>query len=478
MRKLIFGRQYAQTKEILFLDGGGYNQTILFSTRNGNATVFIGQQNSTVPYVPSKNVDLTLTSGTVTYSSSGTNTLPSKITFLNGFKDVYSFKVGSRMNISSIKDFFKDFTNIYSINFDYEGFGSVNVVGSLTDIPDSVERLHKSIPHTNVSTYTLTLDVSNFSTTSNLKYFHFVVNLPTTSGNLAKLPSQLYYFKLGGNAGTFTYSGTKVWASSFDTLDIGNATLSVTDTDNLLIDLNNSITTAIGGKVINLANCVRSSLSDSAVAGLQAKGFTVTVANQSFVFDLGLNTTTNGTVTRTTDHKGGNTAIQFGSGNLVSMNNLPASPVWSISFWAKTSQTALALLIELTNNFNNKYAFYSSINEMASGKLIVGSWGSNYKVKTASSVNFNDNQWHHWVLILNRNETGDNEIKIYRDKVQLLLSTVSSLNNEQTGTYVSDKIYLGGRGTSYQYPFVGATSPIKMFNYELSQTEIDNLYNE
>ena len=205
---------------------------------------------------------------------------------------------------------------------------------------------------------------------------------------------------------------------------------------------------------------------------------TADLNNSLFINNVATPVLMNGTVTRTTDHKGGNTAIKFGSGNLVSINNLPASPVWSVSFWAKTSQAEVSIITELTNNFNNKYAFYSSINENVNGKIVVGSWGNNYKVKTASSVNFNDNQWHHWVFILNRTETGDNEIKIYRDKVQLLLSTVSTYNNEQTGNYVSDKIYLGGRGTSYQYPFVGATSPIKMFNYPLTQTEINNLYNE
>ena len=34
----------------------------------------------------------------------------------------------------------------------------------------------------------------------------------------------------------------------------------------------------------------------------------------------------NGTVTFTTDRKGGNTAIQLGSGNLKTANNLPESP--------------------------------------------------------------------------------------------------------------------------------------------------------
>ncbi len=205
---------------------------------------------------------------------------------------------------------------------------------------------------------------------------------------------------------------------------------------------------------------------------------TADLNNSLFINNVATPVLMNGIVTRTTDHKGGNTAIQFGSGNLASVDNLPASAVWSVSFWAKTNQTAVSIITELTNNFNSKYAFYSSINEYVNGKILIGSLGNNYKLKTASSVNFNDNQWHHWVFILNRNETGDNEIKIYRDKVQLLLSTVSTYNNEQTGNYVSDKIYLGGRGASYQHPFVGATSPFKLFNYALTQTEIDNLYNE
>ena len=200
--------------------------------------------------------------------------------------------------------------------------------------------------------------------------------------------------------------------------------------------------------------------------------------NSLFINNVAKAVTMNGMVTRTTDHKGRNTAIQFGSGNLVSVDNLPTSPIWSVSFWAKTNQTAVSLIVELTNNYNSKYAFYSSINEITNGNIAIGSWGNNYKVKTASSVNFNDNQWHHWVFILNRNETGDNEIKIYRDKVQLLLSTAYSLNNEQTGSYVSDKIYLGGRGNTFATPFNGATSPFKLFNYPLTQTEIDNLYNE
>ena len=204
---------------------------------------------------------------------------------------------------------------------------------------------------------------------------------------------------------------------------------------------------------------------------------TADLNNSLFINNVAQTVTINGTVTRTTDHKGGNTAIQFGSGNLVSVENLPASPVWSIAFWAKTNQTAASVIAELTANYNSKYAFVITQNETVN-KIRSASCGTNYKVKDALGININDNTWRHFVVILNRSETGDNEMKIYINKVQQSLSTFGGFNNEQTGSYVSDKIYLGGRGASYQLPFVGATSPFKLFNYPLTQTEIDNLYNE
>ena len=198
----------------------------------------------------------------------------------------------------------------------------------------------------------------------------------------------------------------------------------------------------------------------------------------SFIFDLGLNTTTNGTVTRTTDHKGGNTAIQFGSGNLVSIDNLPASPVWSVAFWAKTSQTAVGLIIELTSNFNNNVpAFLIWHNQLLPNRFAAGyNQSSGQNMYGNSNTQINDSNWHFITIIMNRNETINNELKIYVDKVLTSITYTSQYNT--SGNFKSDKIYIGGRGNSYSSPFNGATSPIKMFNYALTQTEIDNLYNE
>ena len=204
--------------------------------------------------------------------------------------------------------------------------------------------------------------------------------------------------------------------------------------------------------------------------------------NSLFINNVAKAVTMNGMVTRTIDHKGGNTAIQFGSGNLASVDNLPASPVWSIAFWIKTTQLTVGILAESSENFNNnRPGFLVDINEYTQNKMIASMSVSGaykfYKVKSPLGTNINGGDWQHIVIIFNRNSTGDNEIKIFKNKEQLVLSTVS-YNAEMSGDFLSRKIFIGGRGASYQHPFVGATSPFKLFNYPLTQTEIDNLYNE
>ena len=205
---------------------------------------------------------------------------------------------------------------------------------------------------------------------------------------------------------------------------------------------------------------------------------TADLNNSLFINNIASPVVINGMVTRTTDHKGGNTAIQFGSGNLVSVDNLPTSPIWSIAFWMKTTQLTIGILAESSENVNdNRPGFLVDINEYSVSKILAAMNDSSYKIKSPLGTNINGGDWQHIVIIFNRNSTGDNEIKIFKNKEQLVLSTVN-YNTEMSGDFLSRKIFIGGRGTSYQYPFVGATSPFKLFNYELTQTEIDNLYNE
>ena len=202
---------------------------------------------------------------------------------------------------------------------------------------------------------------------------------------------------------------------------------------------------------------------------------TADLNNSLFINNVAQTVTMNGTVTRTTDHKGGNTAIQFGSGNLVSVDNLPASPVWSVSFWVnyKNTSTLTGLLnINDSANSNNKL-LYMSAHARATNRFAVGSTNSpNGNFNEKNILLPNGNTWYHVVVVFDRSIVGHtNEIKFYLDKV-LTTSIASTGSTDQIGNFVSGKATIGSNTVGI------ATSPIKMFNYALTQTEIDNLYNE
>ena len=185
----------------------------------------------------------------------------------------------------------------------------------------------------------------------------------------------------------------------------------------------------------------------------------------------------NGTVTFTTDRKGGNTAIQFGSGFLQTNSNLPASNVWSISFWINTTQTSLeGYLFSLTTNYYENNAFVSELNFQNINNLLAGISASPYNFKTLSKV-LNDNNWHHIVLIFDRSKSANDEIKIYIDNVLQTLSVFNSNNGDHSVNFVSDKLYIGATGSN-SFKYQGKMSDIKLFNRPLTQTEITNLYNE
>lgn len=191
----------------------------------------------------------------------------------------------------------------------------------------------------------------------------------------------------------------------------------------------------------------------------------------------GRNATQNGTITYTTGRKGvPNTAIQFGSGNIVTPT-LPASSVWSISFWINTTQTSLeGYLFSLTANYYGNNAFVSELNYQNVNKLLAGISASPHNFKTLSKV-LNDNNWHHVVLIFDRGKSANDEIQIYIDNVLQTLSVFNSNNGDHTGNFISDKLYIGASGSN-TYKYQGKMSDIKIFNYPLTQIQITNLYNE
>ena len=296
MIRTVFGSSKSGTALIpifgtLTIEGFGFN----FSTRLGDSLITMGNGSSAINRINAKLTDLTLSSPSpFTYNYSIIYTGDISIKFLKGLKDVYSIRLDtshgtntqSKLNINDIESFFSQFPNLYSV-YIYEFAFSVDsrksiIKGDLSRFPNSVERV--SIGDSDVlnAATDFVLNLSNYSSLSQLKFFKYdpfnFTNITSTMkliGDLSKIPSgvNFFYLKKASAGSSITYTAGKVWASSFDTLYLP-ISLTPTETDNLFIDANNSVTTAIGGKLWDLRG-VRTSASDTAVSGLIAKSFTV-----------------------------------------------------------------------------------------------------------------------------------------------------------------------------------------------------------
>lgn len=490
----IFGRQYVGLFKIPFGTCNRYRFTI--STRTGNLKVKM-PDGEIVNYNTSKLVDGTISeiNGFERNYSTPYSPQDIEVTSIKGNSDIYSIVFGwaneqynDNYNIQDIGTFLAQFPNLYSINYDIYAYGRNSnrptIKGNLFALPKSVTRVRVGqldVLNRPNDTYG---NFDSFTNDMQLTYYYdgdtFISGGSKYYGDLAKTPPNVNFLKITAtNNSSLTYTAGKTWTSSFDTLDLGNATISYSDIDNLLNDMNNSITTAIEGKRININGGYTNT---SAYNGLIAKGFTITGLTLYVPYELkydfngnfndtnGINNLVqNGTVTFTTDRKGGNTAVQFSSGYLQTTNNLPASSVWSISFWIKTMQTAESNLFELGGSWDLVDSFMIAMNVTAwSGTNRLSIHRSNDR-KTAPYI-INDNLWHHVYIEIKRNNT-----KVLIDNIEQTLINIDIVNN--TGNFRIDKLFIGGRNGG-SYFFNGALDDIKIYNRTLIQSEITNLYNE
>ena len=148
----------------------------------------------------------------------------------------------------------------------------------------------------------------------------------------------------------------------------------------------------------------------------------------------------------------------------------------SISFWIKTSQTAVAIVLELStvaSGGNNAFGVY--INDLLANRIEIVDGQSGLNIGN-SSTDINNNTWRHIVLTINRSLVGNQQNKIYVDGV---LSYVQSTTYQKdtSGNWALNPLFIGQRGGS-SLGFNGQIKFLKIFNYPLSQTEITNLYNK
>ena len=138
----------------------------------------------------------------------------------------------------------------------------------------------------------------------------------------------------------------------------------------------------------------------------------------SFTDTTGINTMVAGGTSNlpTFTLEGGEYAATFNGSQSLKTNanfNINTDKV-SISFWIKTSQTNIGVVAMLSNDYNYNSAFTAIINDLHPNKIYIGDHTTQYNVGY-SSVNINDNNWHHIVITIDRSQNGLNQNRIYVD---------------------------------------------------------------
>ena len=175
--------------------------------------------------------------------------------------------------------------------------------------------------------------------------------------------------------------------------------------------------------------------------------------------------------------EGGEYAATFNGSQSLKTNsnfNIGTDKV-SISLWLKTSQTAAAIVSEISTNAssgNNAFGVY--INDLLANRIEIVDNQSGLNIGN-SAININDNNWHHIVLMIDRS-LGTSQNKIYVDGILSYVKN-TSYQSDLNGNWALNPLFIGQRGGS-KLGLNGQIKFLKIFNYLLSTTEITNLYNE
>ena len=200
----------------------------------------------------------------------------------------------------------------------------------------------------------------------------------------------------------------------------------------------------------------------------------------SFTDTTGINTMIAGGTSNlpTFTLEGGEYAATFNGSQSLKTNanfNLNSDKV-SISFWIKTSQTAPAVVSEIsTNSSSGNNAFGVYINDLLANRIEIvdNQYGLNIG---NSAININDNNWHHVVLMIDRNLVGNQQNKIYVDGILSYVQN-TTYQSDLNGNWALNPLFIGQRAGN-SLGFNGQMKFLKIFNYPLSTTEITNLYNK
>ena len=148
----------------------------------------------------------------------------------------------------------------------------------------------------------------------------------------------------------------------------------------------------------------------------------------------------------------------------------------SISFWIKTSQTAGAIIAELSTNYNKNNAFLTVINDTLANRVSIGDKNSSGYNIGSSATNINNNTWRHIVLTIDRTLVGNQQNKIYVNGVLSYVQN-TTYQSDLNGNWALNPLFIGQRAGNSS-GFKGQLKFLKIFNRILSETEITNLHNK
>jgi hypothetical protein len=144
-----------------------------------------------------------------------------------------------------------------------------------------------------------------------------------------------------------------------------------------------------------------------------------------------------------------------------SFANLPIISVLTISSWFKTTQTSVGVIVKIGTAGNGCY--------------YLGTNGANIRINdntgsqgVGTGITVNDGNWHHVTAVNNGVNT-----KVYVDGT-LVATRIGAFPNNQNG---SNSFGVVSNNGTYGNYFSGNIDQTLIYNRELSQTEVVNLYN-
>jgi len=156
--------------------------------------------------------------------------------------------------------------------------------------------------------------------------------------------------------------------------------------------------------------------------------------------------------------------------------NLSNTNKITISIWLRFSVSTLKVPLEHSTNFNYNNAFLMAYNEFGGvGSLQLSDHNSSGYNIAYTTGGYNNNQWHHFVAVSNRDLDGLNQITLYVDGNQNTIHH-QTYRVDLNGVYSNYPLYFGSRGGSVFF-FNGFIDEVRIYNRALSEAEIQAIYN-